>query len=70
MKLKRWTRLLAVAIFASTALFAGGAMALDVGDKAPAFALASTTGKEIKLADFAGKQPVVLFFYIGAFTGT
>ena len=30
----------------------------------------SSTGKEIKLADFAGKKPVVLFFYVGAFTDT
>ena len=46
------------------------ALALNVGDKAPNFALASTTGKEIKLADFAGKRHLVLFFYIGAFTNT
>ncbi|RPI46491.1 MAG: hypothetical protein EHM59_07295 [Betaproteobacteria bacterium] len=39
-----------------------------VGDKAPAFALPATTAKEIKLADFAGKKAVVLFFYIAAFT--
>ncbi len=50
--------------------FSGAALALDVGDKAPNFALPSTTAKEIKLADFAGKRNVVLFFYIGAFTDT
>jgi cytochrome oxidase Cu insertion factor (SCO1/SenC/PrrC family) len=57
-------------LFGCAAVFSGGAAALDVGDKAPAFAAPSTTGKEIKLADFAGKQNVVLFFYIGAFTNT
>ena len=51
-------------------LAGGAAHAIDVGQKAPEFALPSSTGKEIKLADFAGKKPVVLFFYIGAFTNT
>lgn len=50
------------------ALLSGTAAAVEVGDKAPAIALAATTAKEIKLADFAGKKNVVLFFYIGAFT--
>ena len=52
------------------AAWAFAAAAVNVGDKAPAFAAPSNTGKEIKLADFAGKQHVVLFFYIGAFTNT
>jgi cytochrome oxidase Cu insertion factor (SCO1/SenC/PrrC family) len=51
-------------------LAAGAAHAIDVGQKAPEFGLPSSTGKEIKLADFAGKKPVVLFFYVGAFTNT
>ena len=42
--------------------------AVGVGDNAPNFELPSSTGKPIKLADFAGKKSVVLFFYIGAFT--
>ena len=70
MKSKRWMHLLAGMLFGIAALFSGAACALEVGDKAPDFALPSSTGKEIKLADFAGKQPIVLFFYIGAFTGT
>lgn len=41
-----------------------------VGDKAPDFAVPSSTGKEIRLADFAGKKAVVLFFYHAAFTNT
>lgn len=42
---------------------------LKVGDKAPNFTLPSTTGKPITLADFAGKQAVVLGFFSAAFTG-
>ena len=33
-------------------------------------AKAQAMGKDIKSADFAGKQPTVLFFYVGAFTNT
>jgi peroxiredoxin len=42
---------------------------LKVGDTAPDFALASTTGKDIRLSDFRGKNDVVLAFVIKAFTG-
>ena len=71
MKSKRWRQWLTGMLFGFGALVSGGAaLALEVGDKAPEFALASTTGKEIKRADFAGKQHLVLFFYIGAFTNT
>ena len=48
----------------------GQSLALQVGEKAPLFELASTTGEKIKLGDYLGKQSVVLFFYIGAFTKT
>jgi peroxiredoxin Q/BCP len=34
-----------------------------VGKAAPPFKLPSSTGKEISLADFKGKQVVVLYFY-------
>jgi peroxiredoxin len=42
---------------------------LKVGDAAPDFKLPATTGKEISLADFRGKQSVVLAFFPAAFTG-
>ena len=70
MKSKRWRNALVGMVLAGYGLFAGAAYALDVGAKAPNFALMSSTGKEIKLADFAGQKAVVLFFYIGAFTNT
>jgi peroxiredoxin len=45
------------------------AAAIKVGDQAPAFTLPATTGKQVSLADFQGKN-VVLFGFIGAFTPT
>ena len=51
-------------------LAAQASYALQVGDKAPDFSLPSTKGGNIKLSDFAGKQSVVVFTYIGAFTKT
>ena len=39
-------------------------MGVGVGDRAPAFTLPGTGGKEYSLADYAG-QPVVLVFYPG-----
>jgi peroxiredoxin Q/BCP len=36
--------------------------ALEVGKKAPSFALPDEEGRTVKLADFAGRR-VVVFFY-------
>jgi hypothetical protein len=38
----------------------------EVGDPAPAFRLAATTGEEVELAAFRGKKPVALVF--GSYT--
>lgn len=43
-------------------------MALQIGDKAPAFTLVSSDKKEVSLSDYAGKKLVILFFPM-AFTG-
>jgi hypothetical protein len=43
------------------------ATALEVGDRAPDFTLPSTTGKEISLSQFRGKQSVLIEFYGGDF---
>ena len=48
---------------------AGPAAALDVGQKAPEFALAAPGGKQVKLSDLTAKGPVVLYVFIQAFTG-
>ena len=42
--------------------------ALKVGDYAPDFSLPDQNGRIIKLADYRGKQAVVLVFYIRAST--
>lgn len=44
-------------------------MILKVGDTAPNFALASTSGKIVELySEFKGKKPLILFFYPKDFT--
>jgi peroxiredoxin len=52
-------------------LFWGGvvlqAAALDVGQKAPDFALPGTPDKPLRLSQYSGKQVVVLHFYLGDF---
>jgi peroxiredoxin len=41
-----------------------------VGDVAPAFTAASTSGKDVSLSSFRGKRNVLLAFFPLAFTGT
>jgi peroxiredoxin len=50
-------------------LCSGPSTALEVGAKAPDFSLPATTGERISLADYLGKQHVVVFFYLYAFSG-
>jgi peroxiredoxin Q/BCP len=49
---------------------AGSVQAADlaVGDKAPGFALAGSDGREHNLADYVGKEAVVLAWFPKAFT--
>ncbi len=58
--------LAAALITTSTTIFAAIPKA---GDVAPAFAAPDQDGKTISLADFAGKQNVLLYFYPKDFTG-
>ncbi|MFF4901518.1 peroxiredoxin [Streptomyces sp. NPDC001068] len=44
-------------------------MAIQVGDKAPDFALKDNHGRSVRLSDFRGEKNVVLLFYPFAFTG-
>ena len=58
----------AMLVLSSTAVIAGtGAPA--VADQAPAFELQGSDGKTYRLADFRGKQVVVLAWFPKAFTG-
>ena len=57
------------ALVVSLAL-AGSASALQVGDKAPDFALPAPGGKQVKLSELTAKGPVVLYTFVQAFTGT
>ena len=50
--------------------WAGAASALEVGQKAPDFALNGVDGKPVKLSDLTAKGPVVIFTFIAAFTPT
>jgi peroxiredoxin Q/BCP len=70
MQTHRWKRLFGAVLLSGIVLgmSTNHALALQVGDKAPDFSLPGTTAEAIKLADFMGKKPVVVFFYIGAFT--
>ena len=57
------------AVLMSVAL-ASSASALEVGQKAPDFALNGIDGKPVKLSDLTAKGPVVLYTFIAAFTPT
>ena len=48
----------------------GAASALEVGEKAPDFALNGVDGKPVKLSDLTAKGPVVIYTFIAAFTPT
>ena len=56
-------RFLSSMLLASVLGVAGVATAVEVGEKAPDFTLPSTTGKDISLSQFKGKQLVLIEFY-------
>jgi hypothetical protein len=62
---RRWA---AAILIAALCRATAAAAALQVGDRAPDFALADQTGKPIRLSEFRGKSNVVLAFYVMAFT--
>jgi hypothetical protein len=48
----------------------GIAQALEVGEQAPDFTLPSTTGEQISLSQFRGKNLVLLEFHVNDFGAT
>jgi AhpC/TSA family len=56
-------RFLSGVLLASVLGIAGVATAVEIGEKAPDFTLASTTGKDISLSEFLGKKYVLIEFY-------
>ena len=60
-------RFLASVLLAGVLSGASVATAVEVGEKAPDFTLPSTTGKDISLSQFQGKQLVLIEFYGGDF---
>jgi peroxiredoxin len=60
--------MLALVVFAVT--LAAPIEALEVGDKAPAFALNGPDGKPVKLEELTAKGPIVLYTFVAAFTPT
>jgi len=67
--INRFTRLLLGAFVAMVALGGQFAAALEVGDKAPDFALQASDGKTYTMSEFVGQRPVVIAFFPKAFTG-
>jgi len=60
----------AIALAFALAGVTGVAAALEVGDKAPDFELASTQDGKFKLSSMAGKKNVIIQFYVLDFTPT
>jgi hypothetical protein len=65
----RRRRSLIALVALATLLGAGAVQALEVGDKAPDFALTGPGNKPVKLSELTTKGPVVLYTFIQAFTG-
>jgi peroxiredoxin Q/BCP len=59
----------AVLVMMSVMTFLQSSEPLEVGDHAPDFGLPGSDGRTYRLADFSGKQAVVLAWFPKAFTG-
>jgi peroxiredoxin Q/BCP len=64
---QRFAALAAVAVFTGVSAFA--LVEPKVGGQAPPFELVGSDGKTYRLADFKGKQAVVLAWFARAFSG-
>jgi hypothetical protein len=59
-----------LAIIIALGALADRAPALEVGQKAPEFALPGPGNKPVKLSELTAKGPVVVYTFIQAFTNT
>jgi hypothetical protein len=66
----RISRLVLVALVGACVLLPVAAPALEVGQKAPEFALTGPGNKPVKLSELTAKGPVVIYTFIQAFTNT
>jgi thioredoxin-dependent peroxiredoxin len=46
-----------------------GTRVLNIGDVAPDFSLPASDGRQYRLSEYRGRQPVVLVWFAKAFTG-
>ncbi len=60
-------KLIMLLVQGALSIFPALALAVEVGDRAPLFETESTKGP-LRLADYQGKQNVVLAFYYADFT--
>lgn len=63
-------RTLAGLAIVGTLALAAPVGALEVGQRAPEFALPAPGGRQVKLSDLTARGPVVLYTFIQAFTST
>ena len=68
--MKRYGFIAAIVLVLSWIGLPGPAFAVEVGEKAPDFELASTQSGKFKLSEAAGKKNVVIQFYVLDFTPT
>ena len=61
--------IVALVVAVAVGLLPAPAPALQVGEKAPEFALPGPGNKPVKLSELTAKGPVVLYTFIQAFTG-
>jgi hypothetical protein len=60
----------ALVVAVAVGLLPAPAPALQVGEKAPEFALPGPGNKPVKLSELTAKGPVVVYTFIQAFTNT
>ena len=63
-KMQRGILFLVLMLSLNLAACASSPDAFQVGDQAPDFVLRASDGAEVSLADYRGRQPVLLYFHM------